>query len=59
MPSHHTLLETEIAPLFYEPAAGRASDAWIARVCDAWSTLGPQVVAARMVRDYDTQYYRP
>ena len=57
--SLYTLLESEIAPLFYEPSAGRASDAWIARVCDAWSTLGPQVVAARMVRDYDTRYYRP
>ncbi len=57
--SLYTLLETDIAPLFYEPSAGRASDAWIARVCDAWSTLGPQVVAARMVRDYDARYYRP
>ncbi len=57
--SLYELLESDIAPLFYEPSTGRASDAWIARVCDAWSSLGPQVVAARMVRDYDSRYYRP
>lgn len=55
----YTLLETEIAPLFYAPARGRASDGWIVRACDAWASLGPQVVAARMIHDYDTRYYRP
>ena len=55
----YTLLEAEIAPLFYAPARGRASDGWIVRACDAWASLGPQVVAARMVHDYDTRYYRP
>jgi starch phosphorylase len=55
----YDLLEREIAPLFYGPGGGRASDAWIERVRDAWASLGPQVVAARMVRDYDTRYYRP
>jgi starch phosphorylase len=55
----YDLLETDIVPLFYGTGDGRASDAWIARVRHAWVTLGPQVVAARMVRDYDQRYYRP
>jgi starch phosphorylase len=55
----YDLLEHQIVPLFYGPGDGRASDAWIARVRHAWVTLGPQVVAARMVRDYDQRYYRP
>ena len=55
----YQLFEADIVPLFYEPAFGRASAAWIARACHAWATLGPQVVAARMVREYDRRYYRP
>lgn len=55
----YQLFESDIVPLFYEPAFGRASAAWIARACHAWATLGPQVVAARMVREYDRRYYRP
>ena len=57
--SLYAILADEIAPLFYAPGSGRASDAWIARACHAWAGLGPQVVAARMVHDYDTRYYRP
>jgi starch phosphorylase len=62
--SLYTLLEQQIAPLFYDgtspgDAASVPSAAWIARVKAAWRSLGPQVVAARMVHEYDTRFYRP
>jgi starch phosphorylase len=57
--SLYALLETQIVPLFYDGNDGPPSTAWIARVKHAWRTLGPQVVAARMVREYDTRFYRP
>jgi glycogen phosphorylase len=53
------LLEEEIVPLFYGDSAQPPSAAWVARVKAAWRSLGPQVVAARMVHDYDTLFYRP
>lgn len=54
----HDLLAAEIAPLFYE--AGTAlSPAWIQKVRHSWSTLGPQVTAARMVADYRDRIYEP
>jgi starch phosphorylase len=54
----YELLETEIVPLFYGEGGAAPSSAWIARVKYAWRTLGPQVVAARMVHEYDSRFYR-
>lgn len=35
------------------------SAAWLARVRDAWRSLGPRITAARMVDDYQRSLYRP
>ena len=54
------LLEHEVVPLFYDRAAPDAAPAgWCAKVRDAWASLGPQVSAARMVRDYTEGLYEP
>ena len=55
----YSIIEDEIVPLFYGDEGQAPSDAWVARVKKAWRSLGPQVVAARMVHDYDTRFYRP
>ena len=53
------IVENQIAPSFY----GRGDDGiphdWIARITTNWATLGWNVIASRMVRDYVTQYYEP
>src|SRR5690606_17029753 len=54
----YDILEQQIVPLFHD-GDDRPSGAWIARVKQAWKSLGPQVVAARMVHDYDVRFYRP
>jgi starch phosphorylase len=55
----YRILEAQIIPLFYDGAKQPPSPAWVSRVKKAWQSLGPQVVAARMVHDYDTRFYRP
>ncbi|MFV0309188.1 MAG: alpha-glucan family phosphorylase [Desertimonas sp.] len=52
------LLEQEVVPMFHQRHDGVAV-AWVERVLDAWASLGPQVTAARMVRDYTTTLYEP
>jgi starch phosphorylase len=54
----YSLLEQSIVPLFYGDS-DTPSHSWLERVKHAWRTLGPQVVAARMVHEYDTRFYRP
>jgi starch phosphorylase len=53
------LLEQQIIQLFYERDSNGVPHGWIDRVKTAWRTLGPQVTAARMVRDYTTELYEP
>ncbi len=53
------LLESQIVPLFYARGAGGVPRGWVARVKDAYASLGPQVTASRMVRDYVQDYYEP
>jgi len=53
------LLEREIVPLFYRRGADGVADDWVATMKANWSSLGPFVTAARMVRDYTTQLYEP
>jgi starch phosphorylase len=55
----YDLLEHQIIPLFYHAATQPPAEPWMARVKQAWRSLGPQVVAARMVHDYDARFYRP
>src|SRR6266496_2531781 len=52
------LLEHEIVPLFYDRAAGPPSG-WVEMVKHNLVTLGPVVLASRMVREYTNDYYLP
>ncbi len=53
------VIENQIVPSFY----GRGDDGlphdWIDRITTNWATLGWNVIASRMVRDYVSQYYEP
>jgi starch phosphorylase len=53
------LLERQIVPLFYERAPGRPPQRWLQRVRHSLRTLGPEVSASRMVRDYVADLYEP
>jgi starch phosphorylase len=52
------LLEHEVIPLFHDRTAGVPRD-WVERIAANWSTLGWNVTAARMVREYVTELYEP
>ncbi|HEX4820606.1 MAG TPA: alpha-glucan family phosphorylase, partial [Acidimicrobiales bacterium] len=53
------ILERQIVPLFYERYEGPVPRRWVRRVKGALRSLGPQVTAARMVRDYVEELYEP
>jgi glycogen phosphorylase len=53
------LLEDQIVPLFYERTQGPVPRRWVQRIKSSLSSLGPQVSASRMVRDYVEQLYEP
>ncbi|MDQ6727281.1 MAG: alpha-glucan family phosphorylase [Actinomycetota bacterium] len=53
------ILERQIVPLFYERAPGRPPQRWLQRVRRSLRTLGPEVSASRMVRDYVADLYEP
>ena len=53
------LLEDQIVPLFYERGPGPVPRRWVERVKHNLSSLGPQVIASRMVQDYVTDLYEP
>jgi starch phosphorylase len=53
------LLEEQIVPSFYERTQGPVPRRWVRRVKHALASLGPQVSATRMVRDYVEQLYEP
>jgi starch phosphorylase len=53
------LIESQIVPLFYDRGAGGVPRAWVERVKQAYSSLGPKVTASRMLRDYVEGYYEP
>jgi starch phosphorylase len=53
------ILERQVVPLFYERAPGRPPVRWIQRVRHSLRTLGPEVSASRMVRDYVDTLYEP
>ncbi len=46
-------------PTFYERTSGGLPRAWVEMIQESWATLGPRVIAARMVRDYVTDLYEP
>ena len=53
------LLEGQIVPMFYERHEGHLPRRWIRHVKESLATLGPEVMASRMVRDYVEQLYEP
>src|SRR4051794_26982856 len=53
------LLERQIVPLFYERWEGPVPRRWVRRVKACLRSLGPEVTAARMVRDYVQDLYEP
>jgi starch phosphorylase len=53
------LLERQIIPMYHERIEGPVPRRWVRKVKSSVRTLGPQVVAARMVRDYVEQLYEP
>ncbi len=53
------LLERQVVPLFYDRFEGPVPRRWVRRVKASLRSLGPQVLASRMVRDYVEQLYEP
>ena len=53
------LLERQIVPLFYDRFEGPVPRRWVRRVKASLRSLGPRVVATRMVRDYVETMYEP
>jgi starch phosphorylase len=54
-----SLLEGSIVPLFYERWQGPVPRGWVGKVKASLASLGPQVTASRMVRDYVEHLYEP
>jgi glycogen phosphorylase len=55
----YDLLERSVAPKFYERDEHGVPGRWIEMVRHTIQTLGPKVLASRMVRDYVERYYVP
>ncbi len=55
----YDLIENEVAPRFYDTDATGVPSRWIEMVRHTLKSLGPKVLASRMVRDYVEQLYRP
>jgi glycogen phosphorylase len=55
----YDLLEHAVVPKFYERDHRGVPPRWIEMVRHTLQTLGPKVLASRMVRDYVEQYYVP
>ncbi|MEN3360531.1 MAG: glycogen phosphorylase, partial [Mycobacteriales bacterium] len=55
----YKLVETQVAPRFYARDAAGVPTRWVEMVRHTLKSLGPQVLATRMVRDYVRQLYTP
>ncbi len=53
------LLERQIVPAFYDRDSDGVPRRWLSHVRSSLVSLGPFVVASRMVRDYVTDMYEP
>ncbi len=53
------ILERQVVPLFYDRFEGRVPRRWVRRIKASLVSLGPRVVASRMVRDYVEEMYEP
>jgi starch phosphorylase len=55
----YDLLQKSVAPKFYERDEHGVPRRWMEMVRHTLQTLGPKVLASRMVRDYTERYYLP
>jgi starch phosphorylase len=55
----YELLESAVAPKFYERDEHGVPARWVEMVRHTLHTLGPKLLASRMVRDYTEKYYAP
>lgn len=55
----YDLIEREVAPTFYQRGDDGLPHRWIQRVRHTLMTLGPKVLASRMVSEYVTRLYMP
>ena len=55
----YDLLERSVAPKFYDRDERGIPPRWVEMVRHTLQTLGPKVLASRMVRDYTEKYYAP
>lgn len=53
------VIEHVMVPMFYDRSTGPLPRRWLARVRRSLRTLGPRVLASRMVREYATDLYAP
>ncbi|GGY79621.1 glycosyltransferase family 1 protein [Streptomyces nitrosporeus] len=55
----YALIEDRVAPRFYDRDADGLPERWIEMVRRTMATLGPKVLAGRMVREYVERLYAP
>jgi starch phosphorylase len=55
----YDIVETQMAPRFYDHDSHGLPTRWLEMVRHTLSSLGPKVVASRMLRDYVTGLYTP
>ncbi len=55
----YDLLQNSVAPKFYDRDDNGVPVRWVEMVRHTLQTLGPKVLASRMVRDYTERYYAP
>ncbi|WP_433756972.1 alpha-glucan family phosphorylase [Nocardia sp. CA-135398] len=55
----YDLFERTVAPRFYDRDGSDMPVRWVEMVRHTLQTLGPKVLASRMVRDYAVDYYAP
>lgn len=55
----YDLIETQVAPRFYDVDADGVPIAWVEMMRHTLKSLGPKVLATRMVRDYVRRLYAP
>ncbi|GAA4724198.1 glycosyltransferase family 1 protein [Pedococcus ginsenosidimutans] len=55
----YDLIENSVAPRFYDTDESGLPQNWLSMISHTLRTLGPKVLASRMVRDYTTQLYGP
>ena len=55
----YQLLRESVAPKFYDRDSDGVPTRWVEMVRHTLQSLGPKVLASRMVRDYTEQYYVP